>query len=87
MSIPPTADVTASELAAFRYCAKAWHLEHVSRARASEAAELRRDAGVTKHHWHGAQVHAGGWLARHRWPATIALLLTALLLFGAALRM
>lgn len=86
-SIQPAADVTASELAAFSYCAKAWDLEHVSGVRPGATTALRRDAGITNHLKHGAQVRAGSWLVRHRWPATLALLLVALLLFGAALRM
>jgi len=85
-NIRPTGDVTASELAAFKYCAKAWHLERVSGVRPDAITELRRDAGTDNHHAHGAQVHAGSWLARYRWPATLTLLLIALLLFGAALR-
>lgn len=80
------ADVTASELATFKYCAKAWHLEQVSGVRPDATATLRRDAGISNHRGHGAQVRAGNWLARHRWSTTLTLLLIALLLFGAALR-
>lgn len=85
-NILPMADVTASELAAFKYCAKAWHLEHVSGVRPGATAVMRRDAGINNQNGHGAQVRAGSWLARYRWPATLMLLVVALLLFGAALR-
>lgn len=84
---PAADDVTASELAAFKYCAKAWHLEHVSGVRPSATAALRRDSGTSDHHRHGAEVHAGSWLARHKWPAAVTLFLTALALLLAALRM
>ena len=86
-SVRPAADdVTASELAAFKYCAKAWHLEHVSGVHPSPTAALRRDAGTRDHQRHGAEIHAGSWLARHRWAAAITLLVTALALFLVAIR-
>ena len=59
------ADVTASELAAFVYCAKAWHLERVLGAVPSTAANERRDAGIGDHGRHGNAVRVGSWLARH----------------------
>jgi hypothetical protein len=79
-------DVTASELAAFSYCAKAWHLERVAGRRPSERATRERDTGIVSHARHGAQVRAGGWLRRHSSAAITALLILAVLLFLAALR-
>ena len=55
-------DVTASELAAFAYCAKAWHLENVVGARPTGGAARRRDAGVAHHVNHGTDVLVGAWL-------------------------
>jgi hypothetical protein len=79
-------DVTASELAAFSYCAKAWHLERVAGLRPSARATRERDTGIVSHARHGAQVRAGGWLRRHSSAAIAALLIVAVLLFLAALR-
>ena len=79
-------DVTASELAAFAYCAKAWHLEHVAGARPSSAAESKRNVGTSRHRQHGVQTRAGAWLGRHGWAAAITLLLAAVLLSLVALR-
>ena len=74
------ADVTASELAAFAYCAKAWHLERVVGAEPSVAANRRRDAGVGDHTRHGHDVRVGSWLARHTGSVVIGLALLAILL-------
>jgi len=79
-------DVTASELAAFSYCAKAWHLERIAGLRPSTDAARERKAGIARHTRHGAQVHAGSWLARHSHIAIAALLVLAVLLFAQALR-
>jgi hypothetical protein len=79
-------DVTASELAAFKYCAKAWHLEHVARVRPSAGAASERDAGVSQHRRHGAAVRAGSWLASHARASVATLLVVAVLLFFAAFR-
>ena len=79
-------DVTASELAAFSYCAKAWHLERVVSARPSAGAAREREAGIARHERHGTQVHAGSWLVRHSRVAIGVLLILAVLLFAAALR-
>jgi hypothetical protein len=73
-------DVTASEIAAFAYCAKAWHLERVVNALPSPAAARARAAGVTHHARHGADVRLGSWLGRRsRWTMA-GLLLFAFLL-------
>lgn len=79
-------DVTASELAAFSYCAKAWHLERVAGLRPSTVAIREREAGIVRHARHGGQVHAGSWLAQHSSMAIGALLVLAVLLFASALR-
>ena len=73
------ADVTASELAAFAYCAKAWHLERVLGARASSAVYRRRDAGIDDHIRHGRSVRVGSWLARNSKVFVAALVLITLL--------
>lgn len=82
---PPERDVTASEVAAYAYCAKAWHLERVLGARASADSARRRAAGVVRHRAHGSRVRrlgaSGPALAR----AAIALLALAALLAAAAL--
>ena len=49
-------DVLASEVAAYAYCAKAWHLEYVLGNRAGIAAEERRRVGVMEHDAHGVRV-------------------------------
>jgi hypothetical protein len=73
-------DVTASEIAAFAYCAKAWHLEHVVGAQPSRDAARARAAGVTRHQRHGSDVRLGGWLGRNsRWAVPALLVLAALL--------
>lgn len=73
-------DVTASEIAAFVYCAKAWHLERVVGSLPSAAAERARAAGTTHHVRHGTSVRLGSWLGRHARSTVVALLLLALLL-------
>lgn len=84
MSVPNNgehdADVTASELAAFVYCAKAWHLERVLGAAPSTAANQRRDAGIGGHARHGSDVRIGSWLARHAAAVVAGLVLLAILL-------
>jgi hypothetical protein len=75
----PADDVTASELAAFAYCAKAWHLERVLGVQASAQASKRRDDGVTGHQRHGATVRVGSQLGRNRrWIVGVFLMLAAL---------
>jgi hypothetical protein len=78
-------DVTASEIAAYAYCAKAWHLERVLDARPSETAARIRAAGNAHHARHGSSVRVGGWLGRHSRWAIPGLLLLAILLGALAL--
>ena len=78
-------DVTASEIAAFVYCAKAWHLERVVGALPSAAADRARTAGTTHHVRHGARVRLGSWLGRNERRAIAALLLLALILAALSL--
>jgi hypothetical protein len=73
-------DVTASEIAAFAYCAKAWHLERVVGVLPSAAAARARAAGTTHHVRHGADVGVGSWLGRNSRWAVAGLLLLAFLL-------
>lgn len=73
-------DVTASEIAAFAYCAKAWHLERVVGAPPSAVAARTRAAGTTHHVRHEAYVGVGSWLGRHSRWAVAGLLLLAFLL-------
>jgi len=79
-------DITASELAAFKYCAKAWHLEHVMHVRPSTGAVSNRHAGVVHHRRHGAAVRGGSWLARHARASVVILLVVAAVLVFAAFR-
>ena len=80
-------DVTASEIAAFVYCAKAWHLERVVGALPSAAAAHARAAGTTHHARHGARVRLGSWLGRNSRSAVVALLLLAFVLAALSLVM
>lgn len=73
-------DVSASEIAAFAYCAKAWHLEHVVGTVPSATAARARAAGATHHAAHGSAVRAGSWLGRYSRWAVAGLLLLAFLL-------
>ena len=68
-------DVTASEVAAYAYCAKAWHLENVVGRQPDTRGEERRDLGVAHHEVQGARVRR---LQRVGQP----LLRAALLLFA-----
>ena len=78
-------DVTASEVAAYAYCAKAWHLERVLGATASSDANRRRAAGVGDHARHGARVATLRAAGRTLAFGAAALLALALLLLLAAL--
>lgn len=61
-------DVSASEVASYVFCAKAWHLEHVLGATPSVAGYERRAAGVEAHAAHGAGIRSvyrvSSWLVR-----------------------
>ncbi|HUQ81067.1 MAG TPA: hypothetical protein VM076_08020 [Gemmatimonadaceae bacterium] len=78
-------DVTASEVAAYAYCAKAWHLERVLERSVDIQAQHRRAEGVERHVEHGASVRQSqrpAWWSRR---AIFALLLLALALLAVAL--
>ena len=81
-SSPPDAhtDVTASEVASYAYCAKAWHLRYVLRNEPSGQASAHQEAGVVAHEIHGVRVKRLAWLER-RAP----ILVVGLGLLGAAL--
>jgi hypothetical protein len=72
------ADVTVSELAAFSYCAKAWHLERIAGIDPHLNATDRREMGTADHKAHGARLQS---LAARSRVATLAFWL---LLAGAA---
>ena len=84
---PPvaSADVTASEIACFAYCAKAWHIEHVLRLAPSRETAERREAGIADHEIHGQRLHLLNRLVRRRRPLVAALLALALVAAAAAL--
>lgn len=73
------ADVTVSELAAFSYCAKAWHLERVVGVSPHSNAAVRREAGINEHRSHGAAVHATDARRRYATFAFWSLLVAAAL--------
>ena len=49
-------DVTASEVAAYTYCAKAWHLESVLGRSVNTPTTSRRITGAERHLTHGTRV-------------------------------
>ncbi len=81
-ALPPDshADVTASEVASYAYCAKAWHLRYVVGREASRDAVARQEAGVVAHEIHGTRAGRLAWLERRA-----AILVAGLLFLGAAL--
>jgi len=80
----PGADVMASEVASYAYCAKAWHLRHVLGQEPSRQAASRQAAGVLAHELHGERVKTLAWLERRgrAWVAGLLLLAAALLAFA-----
>lgn len=80
--LPPDshADVTASEVASYAYCAKAWHLRYVMEREPSRVASVRQEAGVVAHETHGSRVGRLVWL-----EGRAAVLITGLLLVGGLL--
>lgn len=78
-------DVTASEVAAFAYCAKAWHLEHVLHRTAGVDGQRRRAEGVERHVEHGARLSRLSRFGRWSFRVSVALLLLALVLLATAL--
>jgi len=78
-------DVTASEIACFAYCAKAWHLEHVLHLVPADDVLERRDLGVSAHNVHGRRVRLLESIALRKGRLIASLLLLALLAVIAAL--
>ena len=78
-------DVTASEIACFAYCAKAWHLEHVLHVVPSDEVMRRREVGVSAHNVHGRRMRLLDRLAQRKVALIAILLLLALLAVVAAL--
>jgi hypothetical protein len=69
--------VSASELAAYTYCGRAYWLERVVHAQVTAPHELRRTAGVDAHNAHGRRVSIARLLRR---LAVVAALLVVLAL-------
>lgn len=85
-SQPESTDVTASEIACYAYCAKAWHLEHVQHVVAPDDTSRRREEGVAAHETHGAQIRALGQVrSRTRVIVAVLLLVASLATAGALL--
>ena len=78
-------DVTASEVASYAYCAKAWHLRYVLGKEPSRQATARQEAGVTAHESHGIAVRRLAWLERRAVSLVVGLLLFAAALLALAL--
>ena len=79
-------DVTASEVAAYTYCAKAWHLESVLRRPVDSATTSRRISGADRHLAHGTRVFRIGRFGRVAvWASGVLLVVAALLLATALL--
>jgi hypothetical protein len=71
-------DVTASEVAAYTYCAKAWHLERVRQVSPDARGQYRRAQGTARHVEHGTRLN---WLSKYgRWAvrASVASLFLAI---------
>jgi hypothetical protein len=76
-------DVSASEVANYVFCSKAWHLEQVLGRAASADAGQRRAVGVAAHAVHGASIRAGSARIHTRLQhVLVAVLLVALLLLA-----
>ena len=78
-------DVTASEVAAYTYCAKAWHLESVLRKPVDASTTSRRISGADRHLAHGARVSRLSRFGRVAVWASGAFLVVAAMLLAAAL--
>lgn len=75
----PDADwVSASEIAAYQYCARAYWLERVQHVERGAALGSRLAAGEAHHRAHGRRVAWQHWLVR----AACLLLVTAAVLLG-----
>ena len=80
----PDRDVTASEVASYAYCAKAWHLRYVLGKEPSRQASTYQEAGVAAHDLHGVAVRRLAWLERRAIRLVVGLLLCAALLLALA---
>ena len=79
-------DVTASEVAAYTYCAKAWHLESVLGRPVDLPTTSRRISGVDRHLAHGTRVSRISRFGRVAvWASGVFLGVAALLLAAALL--
>lgn len=76
-------DVTASEIACYAFCAKAWHLEHVLHAGTSSEARTRRDEGIRNHLIDGRSIRLQKQFPRRR-RLVIGLLFLIALIAGVA---
>ena len=78
-------DVTASEVAAYAYCAKAWHLERVLHRSANPEGQRLRAEGVERHIEHGARLGRLHRFGRRFFWLSVALLILAVVLLTAGL--
>lgn len=78
-------DVTASEVAAYAYCAKAWHLERVLFRSADAEGQRRRTEGIERHVEHGTRLNRLHRFGRRSFALSIALLVLAVVLLMAGL--
>lgn len=78
-------DVTASEVAAYAYCAKAWHLERVLNRSADAEGQRRRAEGTERHVEHGARLNRLRRFGRRSFSLSVALLVLAVVLLVAGL--
>lgn len=63
--MPPTDDwVSASEIAAYAYCARAYWLECVQQVERPAQGNARLEAGQAHHRAHGRRVATQRWLIR-----------------------
>ena len=73
-------DVSASEAAAYAFCAKAWHLEYVAGNAPTAAAAERRAHGIRAHDRHGARITRWRTSARNVFLWTLVALVIAIAL-------
>ena len=78
-------DVTASEVAAYAYCAKAWHLERVLHRSVDAEGQRRRTAGAERHSEHGVRLNRLRRFGRRSFALSVALLVLAVVLLLAGL--
>ena len=78
-------DVTASEVAAYAYCAKAWHLDRVLHRPADAQGQRRRTEGIEQHVEHGARLNRLHRFGRRSFSLSVALLILAVVLLMAGL--